>query len=86
MPYGKGETSGFVAAGSTLTILINSLDSMRYIIGTGDKKPKAKYSVNILGEYNIGADAWGEDRILMLSARFALIIEASYDLLAKDRI
>lgn len=37
---------------------------MRYIIGTGDKKPKAKHSVNILGEYNIGADAWEEERIL----------------------
>lgn len=37
---------------------------MRYIIGTGDKKPEAKYSVNILGEYNIGADGWEEERIL----------------------
>lgn len=40
----------------------NSL--MRYIIGTGDKKPKAKYSVNILGEYNIGGDGWEQERIL----------------------
>ena len=37
---------------------------MRYIIGTGDKKPETKFSVNILGEYNIGSDAWEEERIL----------------------
>jgi nitrogenase molybdenum-iron protein alpha chain len=37
---------------------------MRYIIGTGDKKPEKKYSVNILGEYNIGGDGWEEERIL----------------------
>lgn len=37
---------------------------MRYIIGTGDKKPTKKYSVNILGEYNIGSDGWEEERIL----------------------
>lgn len=37
---------------------------MRYIIGTGDKKPSGKFSVNILGEYNIGADGWEEERIL----------------------
>jgi nitrogenase molybdenum-iron protein alpha chain len=37
---------------------------MRYIIGTGDKAPSQKYSVNILGEYNIGGDGWEEARIL----------------------
>jgi nitrogenase molybdenum-iron protein alpha chain len=37
---------------------------MRYIIGTGDKKPKTKFSVNVLGEYNIGGDGWEEERIL----------------------
>lgn len=37
---------------------------MRYIIGTGDKSPTKKYSVNILGEYNIGADGWEQERIL----------------------
>jgi nitrogenase component I, alpha chain len=37
---------------------------MRYIIGTGDKRPTAKYSLNILGEYNIGGDAWEEQRVL----------------------
>jgi len=37
---------------------------MRYIIGTGDKPPKTQYSVNILGEYNIGGDGWEEARIL----------------------
>lgn len=37
---------------------------MKHIIGTGDKKPKARYSLNILGEYNIGGDGWEEERIL----------------------
>ncbi|AAK78237.1 MULTISPECIES: nitrogenase molybdenum-iron protein alpha chain [Clostridium] len=38
----------------------NILDT---VIGTGDWKHK-KYSVNILGEYNIGGDAWEIERIL----------------------
>lgn len=37
---------------------------MKYVIGTGDKAPKSKHSVNILGEYNIGSDGWEEKRIL----------------------
>jgi nitrogenase molybdenum-iron protein alpha chain len=37
---------------------------MKHIIGTGDKRPVAKYSLNILGEYNIGGDGWEEERIL----------------------
>ncbi len=37
---------------------------MRQVIGIGDKKPAGKYSVNILGEYNIGGDGWEEERIL----------------------
>lgn len=37
---------------------------MKYIIGAGDKEPAAKYTVNILGEYNIGSDGWEEERIL----------------------
>ncbi len=37
---------------------------IRYIIGTGDKKPKKKFSVNILGEYNIGGDGWEVERLL----------------------
>lgn len=37
---------------------------IRYIIGTGDKEPETKYSVNILGEYNIGGDGWETGRIL----------------------
>lgn len=36
---------------------------MKHIIGTGERKVK-KYSVNILGEYNIGGDAWEVERIL----------------------
>ena len=37
---------------------------MRDIIGTGDKAPAKKVSVNILGEYNIGGDGWEQERIL----------------------
>ena len=37
---------------------------MRHIIGTGDKMPTGKFTVNLLGEYNIGADGWEEERIL----------------------
>ena len=37
---------------------------MRQVIGVGDTKPKGKFSVNILGEYNIGGDGWEEERIL----------------------
>ncbi|KXL53126.1 nitrogenase molybdenum-iron protein alpha chain [Anaerotignum neopropionicum] len=37
---------------------------MRQVIGVGDKKPKTKYSLNILGEYNIGGDGWEQERIL----------------------
>jgi nitrogenase molybdenum-iron protein alpha chain len=37
---------------------------MKYIIGTGDKRPTSKYAINILGEYNIGGDGWEEERIL----------------------
>ncbi|MDR0918073.1 MAG: nitrogenase component I subunit alpha [Oscillospiraceae bacterium] len=37
---------------------------MKYVIGTGDKAPTKKFSVNILGEYNIGGDGWEEERIL----------------------
>jgi nitrogenase molybdenum-iron protein alpha chain len=37
---------------------------MKHIIGTGDKRPATKYSINILGEYNIGGDGWEQARIL----------------------
>ena len=37
---------------------------MKHIIGTGDKKPKSKYAINVLGEYNIGGDGWEEERVL----------------------
>jgi nitrogenase molybdenum-iron protein alpha chain len=37
---------------------------MRDVIGTGDKTPKKRFSVNILGEYNIGGDGWEQERIL----------------------
>lgn len=37
---------------------------IRYIIGTGDKEPKQKFSVNILGEYNIGGDGWEVEKLL----------------------
>ncbi|SHJ34345.1 nitrogenase component I subunit alpha [Parasporobacterium paucivorans] len=37
---------------------------IRYVIGTGDKEPKTKYSVNVLGEYNIGGDGWEVEKLL----------------------
>ncbi|HEX2927251.1 MAG TPA: nitrogenase component 1, partial [Ruminiclostridium sp.] len=37
---------------------------MRRVIGTGDAKPDRRFSVNILGEYNIGGDGWETERIL----------------------
>jgi nitrogenase molybdenum-iron protein alpha chain len=37
---------------------------MRYVIGTGDARPKTRFAVNVLGEYNIGGDGWEEGRIL----------------------
>ena len=37
---------------------------IRYVIGTGDRAPKQKYSVNILGEYNIGGDGWEVEKLL----------------------
>ncbi|ADL52529.1 nitrogenase molybdenum-iron protein alpha chain [Clostridium cellulovorans] len=33
------------------------------VVGTGEKEHK-KYSINILGEYNIGGDAWEIERVL----------------------
>lgn len=36
---------------------------MKHIIGTGDAEP-VKYSINLLGEYNIGGDGWEIERIL----------------------
>lgn len=37
---------------------------MKNVIGTGDKRPASKYSLNILGEYNIGGDGWEQERVL----------------------
>jgi len=37
---------------------------MKSIIGTGDAPLTKKYSVNILGEYNIGGDGWETERLL----------------------
>jgi nitrogenase molybdenum-iron protein alpha chain len=37
---------------------------MKKVIGVGDQKPAGKFSLNILGEYNIGGDGWEEERIL----------------------
>src|SRR5665647_2821102 len=36
---------------------------MKHVIGTGDAKP-VKYSINLLGEYNIGGDGWEIGRVL----------------------
>lgn len=43
---------------------IASNQIIRFVVGTGDHKPKKKFSVNILGEYNIGGDGWEIERIL----------------------
>ena len=43
---------------------IASNQIMRYIVGTGTMKPKEKFSVNLLGEYNIGGDGWETERLL----------------------
>jgi nitrogenase molybdenum-iron protein alpha chain len=37
---------------------------MKRIIGTDDREYKAKFKVNLLGEYNIGGDGWETERIL----------------------
>ncbi len=37
---------------------------IRYVIGVGDKEPVKKFSVNILGEYNIGGDGWEIEKLL----------------------
>ena len=37
---------------------------MKRVIGTGSYEPATKYSINILGEYNIGGDGWEQERIL----------------------
>lgn len=37
---------------------------MRFVIGEGDREIKNKFSVNVLGEYNIGGDGWETERIL----------------------
>jgi nitrogenase molybdenum-iron protein alpha chain len=36
----------------------------KHMIGLDDTPAKSKYTINILGEYNIGGDAWEIDRIL----------------------
>ncbi|WP_310602091.1 nitrogenase component I subunit alpha [Anaerosporobacter sp.] len=43
---------------------IASNQIIRYIVGTGDHKPEKKFSINLLGEYNIGGDGWEIERIL----------------------
>ena len=43
---------------------IASNQLIRFVVGTGDQKPEKKFSVNILGEYNIGGDGWEIERIL----------------------
>ncbi|MBA5851674.1 nitrogenase molybdenum-iron protein alpha chain [Clostridium sp. cel8] len=51
---GVSQSAGHHIANNTL---------MSQVIGTGNNKHK-KYSVNMLGEYNIGGDAWEIERIL----------------------
>ena len=35
----------------------------KHVVGSNDKKPKEKYNINILGEYNIGGDGFEIDRL-----------------------
>lgn len=38
---------------------------LEYIVGQGDlEEPPGKYTINILGEYNIGGDGWEIERVL----------------------
>ena len=37
---------------------------IKYVIGEGDRKITNKFSINILGEYNIGGDGWETERLL----------------------
>ncbi|MDR3305365.1 MAG: nitrogenase component I subunit alpha [Clostridiales Family XIII bacterium] len=37
---------------------------MRRVIGSAEKAPKVRHSVNLLGEYNIGGDGWETERLL----------------------
>jgi len=38
---------------------------MEHVIGKGDlEEPPAKYTINMLGEYNIGGDSWEIERVL----------------------
>jgi nitrogenase molybdenum-iron protein alpha chain len=37
---------------------------MRRVIGSAEKAPKTKHSVNLLGEYNIGGDGWATESLL----------------------
>ncbi|MDR1714003.1 MAG: nitrogenase component I subunit alpha [Coriobacteriales bacterium] len=37
---------------------------IRRVIGEVDEPPKTKFSLNILGEYNIGGDSWETERLL----------------------
>ncbi len=43
---------------------IASNQLVRFVIGTGDHKPEKKFSVNMLGEYNIGGDGWETEKLL----------------------
>ena len=55
---------------------------MRHVIGVGDDQPKTKFSVNILGDYNIGGDVWEEERILKrcgIEVRNAFTGDGSYE-------
>ncbi|MDR3115734.1 MAG: nitrogenase component I subunit alpha [Treponema sp.] len=52
---GVSQSAGHHIANNTL---------MRRVIGTGDKAPKTRYALNILGEYNIGGDGWETERLL----------------------
>ena len=37
---------------------------MKHVIGRNDESPEGKFKINMLGEYNIGGDAFEIERIL----------------------
>jgi nitrogenase molybdenum-iron protein alpha chain len=52
---GVSQSAGHHIANNTL---------MRRVIGTGDALPTHRFSINLLGEYNIGGDGWETERLL----------------------
>ncbi|PYG84821.1 nitrogenase molybdenum-iron protein alpha chain [Ruminiclostridium sufflavum DSM 19573] len=52
---GVSQSGGHHIANNTL---------IRKVIGTGDAEPTKRFTINMLGEYNIGGDGWEVERLL----------------------